>query len=156
MLRDEPPADDALVVFRATAADRDRAVRNALQDAVDSAATYVVVRPDGNREILYGISVFARREGAEVADVLRRFTGSPFFLTLAAGDIRQAGFELVPTGSNLDHYDVQLLPGRIEGADPDATSGEIRGAVLRLLLAARGPHPNPAYSGERPDAEAPW
>lgn len=153
LLRDERPAPDALVVLRAAAADRERTIRNAVEDAVDSGATYVVIRPDGSREVLYGSSVFAQREGVAVKEVLRLFPRSPSFLGLSVGAIRTAGFEVLPSGSNPDHYDVQLLPGRIEGVDPEGGREELRGAVLRLLLAAGELHPNPAYAGEGLDPE---
>lgn len=153
LLRDEPPAADALVVLRAAAADRERTIRNAVEDAIDSGATYVVARPGGSREVLYGISVFAKREGVEVGDVLRLFPRSRSFFRVSVGAIRTAGFEVLPTGSNPDHYDVQLLPGRIEGVDPDGGREELRGAVLRLLLAAGELHPNPAYAGGGQDPE---
>ncbi len=85
--------------------------------------------------------------------MLRRFPRSPSFLRVTAGAIRHAGFDLLPTGSNPHHYDVQLLPGRVEGVDPEAGRDELRGAVLRLLLAAGEFHPNPAYAGEVHDPE---
>jgi hypothetical protein len=150
-LRDETVVDDTAVVLRAAAADRPRTLRNAVEDAVDSGATYVIVRSDGRREMLYGISVFAQREGTEVADVLRLFPHSPSFLGLTIGEIRRAGFEVLPTGSNPDHYDVQLIAGRIEGIDEDAGREEVRSAVARLLLAAGDLKANPAYAGGTSD-----
>jgi hypothetical protein len=150
-LREEAVVDDAVVVLRAAAAGRPRTIRNAVEDAVDSGATYVVVRSDGRREMLFGISVFAQREGREVADVLRLFPHSPSFLRLTIGDIRRAGFEVLPTGSNPDHYDVQLISGRVEGVDVDAGREELRSAAARLLLAAGDLEPNPAYAGETSD-----
>ena len=153
LLRDERPAPDAVVVIRAAAADRDRTIRNAVEDAVDSGATYVVIQPDGSRVVLYGISVFAQREGVAAEEVLRLFPRSPSFLGLSVGAIRTAGFEVLPTGSNPNHYDVQLLPGRIESVDPEGGREELRGAVLRLLLAAGELHPNPTYAGEGHDPE---
>ena len=153
LLRDELPAADALVVLRAAAADREHTIRNAVEDAVDSGATYVIMRPDGNREVLYGISVFAQRQGVGVGEVLRLFPRSPSFFRVSVAAIRTAGFEVLPTGSNPDHYDVQLLPDRFEGVDPEGGREELRGAVLRLLLTAGELHPNPAYAGERHDPE---
>lgn len=76
-----------------------------------------------------------------------RSSGSPRRLSATRASI------LLPTGSNPDHYDVQLLPGRVEGVDPEAGRDELRGAVLRLLLAAGEFHPNPAYAGEVHDPE---
>lgn len=140
-----------MVVLRAAAADRPRTLRNAVEDAVDSGATYVVVRSDGTREILYGISMFAQRGEAEVRDVLRLFPRSPLFFGLTVGEIRRAGFDVLPTGSNPDHYDVQLIAGRVEGGAAEAGREELRGAVARLLLAAGDLKPNPAYAWEASD-----
>ena len=47
LIRDEPLAEDALVVLRAAAADRSRTLRNAIADATESGLTYVIVRTDG-------------------------------------------------------------------------------------------------------------
>jgi hypothetical protein len=85
--------------------------------------------------------------------VLRLFPRSPSFFRVSVGAIRSAGFEVLPTGSNPDHYDVQLLPGRIEGVDPEGGREELRGAVLRLLLAAGELYLNPAYAGGGHDPE---
>jgi hypothetical protein len=59
--------------------------------------------------------------------------------------VREAGFEVLPTGVNPDHYDVQLVGGqREEDLEPLAA---IRGAAERLVAAAGDLKPNPAYSG---------
>jgi hypothetical protein len=119
LVRDEPPPDDALVVLRAAAPDRPRTLRNAALDATESGATYVVDRGDGRREVLYGISVFACRAGREPPEVLSAFALSPHYLELTVGQIREAGFDLIATGTNPDHYDVQLVAGRFEARSPD-------------------------------------
>ena len=154
LVRDEPPPDDALVVLRAAALDRPRTLRNAVLDATESGATYVVDRGGGRREMLYGISVFACRADREPAEVLSAFPLSPHHLELTVGQIREAGFEVIATGTNPDHYDVQLIPGRFEDEQPEAASPEeLRGAVARLLWAAGDLRPNPAYAGGDPGPE---
>lgn len=82
-----------------------------------------------------------------------RFQSSPAIFEVRAGDMRQAGFELWATGANPDHYDVQLVPGRAEGLDPEATDEEIRAAAAQLVWVAGGLRPNPDYAGEQPDPE---
>lgn len=153
LVRDEPPPDDALVLLRAAAADRPRTLRNAVVDATESGAAYVVVRDDGRREVLYGVSVFACRAGRDPAEVLSAFPLSPHHLELTVGQIREAGFDVIATGTNPHHHDVQLLPRRFEGEDPEATAEELRGAVARLLWAAGDLKANPAYAGGDPGPE---
>ncbi|HUP75646.1 MAG TPA: hypothetical protein VM282_21590 [Acidimicrobiales bacterium] len=145
LIRDEPLAGDALVVLRAAAADRSRTLRNAIADATESGLTYVIVRADGTREVLYGLSVFAQRSDRTVADTLRTFTWAPHFLRFTAGEIRAGGFELFATGANPDHYDIAVLPGRSEH-DPTPTPAELLEAVDHLLAIAGQLHPNPAYT----------
>jgi hypothetical protein len=152
LVRDERPPDDALVVLRAAAPDRSRTLRNAVLDATESGATYVVAR-GGRREVLYGISVFACRADGEPAQVLSAFPLSPHHLELTVGLIREAGFDVIATGTNPDHYDVQLMSGRFEDEQPEATPEELRGAVARLLWAAGDLKPNPAYAGGDPGPE---
>jgi hypothetical protein len=91
LIRDEPLAEDALVVLRAAAADRSRTLRNAIADATESGLTYVIVRTDGTREVLCGLSVFAQRSDHTVADTLRTFTWAPHYLRFTAGEIRAGG-----------------------------------------------------------------
>jgi hypothetical protein len=49
------------------------------EDAELSARVYVLERGDGHRELLFGVSVFAHREGRELTEVLDRFriAGAP-------------------------------------------------------------------------------
>ena len=80
MVRDGAGPDDSVVVLRASPTEGERVLRNVIDDATDSAATYVVVRLDGSREVLFGISVFALQSGRSVADVLSRFRSAPGYL----------------------------------------------------------------------------
>lgn len=153
LVREESAPDDALMVLRAAAPDRPRTLRNAVLDATESGATYVVDRGGGRREVLYGISVFACRAGREPEEILSAFPLSPHHLELTVGQIREAGFDVIATGTNPDHYDVQLVPGRFEGDHPETTAEELRGAVARLLWAAGDLKANPAYAGGDPGPE---
>jgi hypothetical protein len=69
------------------------------------------------------------------------------FVEAPVGAVRAAGFEVVPTGSDADHFDVQLIPGV---AEPDAppSETEVRAAATRLLDATGEWRPNPSYAGE--------
>ena len=49
--------------------------------------------------------------------VLDRFRAAPMFVEAPVGAIRAAGFEVIPTGTGADHFDVQLIVGVTE-ADP--------------------------------------
>ena len=150
MVRDGGVPDDSVVVLRAAPSDRERVLRNVIDDASDSAATYVVLRPDGSREVLFGISIFALQPGRSVVDVLSRFRSAPSYLRATVGAFRHAGFEVWPTGSNPDHYDVQLLPGHVEGL-PEPTPNELREAAERMLATAGDVVSNPDYPGESED-----
>jgi hypothetical protein len=90
------------VLLRAAAADIQRTVRNAVTDATESGLTYVIVRGDGTREILYSISLFAQRDGRSVAETLRTFSWAPRYLRFTVKEIRAAGFDIVATGANPD------------------------------------------------------
>jgi hypothetical protein len=143
---------DLLLVIRAKPADRDRFVAAMVEDAELSARQYVVERMTGSRNVLYGVSVFARRPGVDVAAVLDRFTGAPSYLEVAVGVLRGAGFEVYPTGTNADHFDVQLLGGLHED-DPAASYLGLEQAALRVLAVGGPLKPKPAYAGET--AESP-
>jgi hypothetical protein len=52
---------------------------------------------------------------------------------------------VIPTGGNLDHYDVHLLDGVAE--EDEREPAEARTAAARLLAAAGPLRPNPAYAG---------
>jgi hypothetical protein len=145
LVREGDLLDDDAVVLRAFPADRDHALRNLLDDATDSASTYVVVRQDGQREILYGVSVFASGTALE-EEILARFPQAPVFSRVTVRNLRRAGFDLWATGSNPRHYEVQLLPGHLDG-EAAVTAAEVRGAAARMLQAAGELLPNPGYAG---------
>jgi hypothetical protein len=140
--------DDLVVVVRATPASVEATVEDIAVDALESGRTYAVQDEAGEREPLFGVSVFARRPEVPVAEALARFDEAPSYLEARVGVLRSAGFVVLPTGANADHFDVQLLPGH---ADEDA--GEpvvaVRDAAARLVAAAGELRRNPAYAGER-------
>ena len=147
----EVPAD-LLVVIRAMPADRVRGVEEMMHGAILSAGAYVVERQDGVRRLLYGVSVFAQREGQDLTDVLYRFPAAPMFVAAPVGVIRRCGFEVLPTGSDPDHFDVQLIAG-VNEADAPASEDEVRAAVNRLVDAAGDVRPNPSYAVGRLEEE---
>lgn len=108
LVREEVP-DDTVLVVRATPGDREQAVRSIAEDAGLSGEIYVIELVDGYREVLHGVSVFARRPGVTVSEVLARFPVAPCYLETSSGRLRAAGFPVHPTGTNPDHYDVQLV-----------------------------------------------
>ncbi|MGI9079380.1 MAG: hypothetical protein ACR2GF_00920 [Acidimicrobiales bacterium] len=55
---------------------------------------------------------------------------------------------MIPTGGNLEHYDVQLVDGVAE--EDDTGSAEVMMAAARLLAVAGPLRPNPAYAGAAP------
>jgi hypothetical protein len=146
-VRADDVADDALVVMRAASDIPELVLRAIIMDAADSGSVYVIERPDGKREVLYGVSFFAVRSEQRRDGVLARFSSAPACLETAAGELRLAGMELWATGTNPDHYDVQILPGRVEGRDDDASPDELLIAATRLLVAAGELRPNPSYAG---------
>jgi hypothetical protein len=144
MLRDEAPPDDLLVVLRATPSDVDEAISEIADDAGESANVYVVTI-DGRTELLHGVSVFAQRDGVGVNLVLERFAYAPRYCSARVGDLRGAGFEVLPTGANPDHFDVQLIPSRsVDGGPADRVS--LLGAARRMVQVAGDLLPNPAYA----------
>jgi hypothetical protein len=145
MLREGEVPDDVVLVVRASPATRQDCIADLVGDAVRSGRLYSISNRDGQREVLFGVSVFARRPGVTLVEVLTRFDMAPAYLEAAVGGLRGAGFEVLPTGVNPDHYDVQLVSGqREEDLEPLAA---IRAAAERLLAAAGDLRPNPAYSG---------
>jgi len=147
LVRAEVP-DDALLVVRATGADPEASVRSIAEDAQVSGEVYVIDLL-GTREVLYGVSVFAHREGIDVLEVLARFPGAPRYLETTAGTLRRSGFGVHATGSNPDHYDVQLLPGCGEEV-PAPMHEDLLLAAQRLLDVAGESRPNPSYAGPEP------
>jgi hypothetical protein len=146
LVRPEDVPDDLLLVIRAMPADRSAAVEEMVDRAQLSASVYVFEQ-SGKWHLLYGVSVFAHRPGRDATDVLRRFPRAPMFVEAPVGAVRAAGFEVVPTGTDGDHFDVQLIAGV---AEPDAppSEAEVRAAATRLLDAAGEWRPNPSYAGE--------
>lgn len=100
----------------------------------------------GLREVLHGVSVFARPPEADVAAILDRFTGAPSYVEVAVGTLRAAGFAGYPTGFNVDHDDVQLLGG-LRDDGPAASSSDLEQAAARLLANGGPLRRNPAYAG---------
>jgi hypothetical protein len=144
MLRAEPPPDDLLVVLRASPTDVDEAVDEVAEDAEESANVYVVTI-SGRTELLHGVSVFAQRDGLGANLVLERFAYAPRYCSARVGDLRRMGFEILPTGANLDHFDVQLVPGRsVEDGPADPTA--LLSAARLMIQVAGELLPNPAYA----------
>ena len=145
MVRPDEAPDDLVVVVRATPPSLTETADDIANAARLSAEVYVLERDDGSRELLYGVSVYARRAAAE-PDVLVRFSASPCFLQVTVGLLTAAGFPVVPTGAARDHFDVQLVPDRLEG-DPAEDAVVVR-AAARLVSRAGDLQPNPFYAGE--------
>ncbi len=145
LVRDEVP-DDTMLVVRATPADREEAVRSIAEDAGLSGEVYVIELLGGSREVLYSVSVFARRPGVTTSEVLGRFPHAPCYLETSAGRLRAAGFPVYPTGANADHYDVQLVSGTRENDRPP-TLNDLLQAARRLVASAGDLLSRPSYAG---------
>lgn len=138
--------DDLLLVIRAMPHDGVAALEEMVDLATLSAGRYVIERDDQRRELLYGVSVFAHREGQDLTEVLYRFPAAPMFVEAPVGMLRVSGFEVIPTGTEADHFDVQLIHGVSEAEEPPAED-DVRAAAARLLEAAGEMRANPSYSG---------
>jgi len=134
------------LVIRATPASVDEAVLDIAETALDSADIYEVERPDGRRVALYGVSVFARPAGGDTGELLRRFAASPFYLAATVPQVRAAGFDVLPTGTNPDHFDVLLVDGQSPD-QPLLARAEVEAAARRLVEACGEMRPNPSYAG---------
>ncbi len=146
LVRRADAPDDVEVVIRATLRDVDTTVLDVVDAALQSARTYVV-EVSGAREVLFGVSVFALRD-TSLLTVLSRFAMAPGFVRAAIGTLRVAGFEVVPTGTDPDHFDVQLLPGRRETDDAGSEIVQLVADAARRLIDVAGPiEHNPAYAG---------
>lgn len=143
LVREGESPHDLVLVVRATPADREGAIAAMVEDAGLSAGQYMVETAPGSRGVLYGVSVFARGPGVDVATVVDRFIGAPTYVGVMVGALRAAGFEIYPTGSNVDHFDIQLIGGVGEG-DPAASPAEVREAAGRVLAVAGSLKPKPA------------
>ena len=117
-VRSEEAPHDLVVVVRASPANRVAAAEEMAAAAVLSAEAYVIERDDGSRELLYGVSVYARRPGAD-PDVLERFSATPAYLAAAVGRLRAAGFPLLPTGTHPE----PLQRGQVAGAREEDMTG---------------------------------
>lgn len=147
MLRPGDPPDDTALLIRAVPASLDEAVLDIAETALDSADAYELHRPDGRRVVLYGVSVFGRPVGADPGELLRRFAGAPFYLEASVQQVRSAGFDVQPTGSNPNHFDVLL----VDGQPPDRpllSRAEVELAARRLVELCGEMRPNPSYAGD--------
>jgi hypothetical protein len=149
LVREGEDPGDLVVVVRAAPATPAEVVEDVVTAAEFSAEAYVVAQPDGTRELLYGVSVYARRPGAD-ADVLRRFSASPYYFEVSVGLLTATGFPVLPTGADPDHYEIQLVPGRLEGDPADAAL--IARAASRLVARAGDLQLNPFYAGGGEDS----
>lgn len=146
MLRPGEPPEGTTLLVRAAPVSVDEAVLDIAEDALESAEIYEVDRPIGGRVALYGVSVFALWPGRAPVDVLRRFASSPYHLQARAADVRAAGFDVLATGSNPDHFDVLLVDGRAP-EELLLPLAPLVAAARRLVDACGELRPNPAYSG---------
>jgi hypothetical protein len=146
MLRADGPPDDLIIVARAVPRDRNRAAEQIAAAALVSAETYAVDVSSGSPEVLYGVSVFAHRRGADVLGVLSRFPFAPMYVSASVGALRASGFEVLATGAHADHFDVQLLEGQPIGV-PLADVTHLLARAQLLLEIAGESIPNPAYAG---------
>jgi hypothetical protein len=136
---------DQQVVLRATLGDITSTVLDIVDAALQSARTYVLER-EGVRLLLFGVSVFAVRDD-EVLPVLSRFAMAPGFVRVVVGTLRDAGFEVLPTGTNPEHFDIQLVRGRGESDFDVGETVDLVTAAAEQLMAIAGPiEPNPAYA----------
>lgn len=78
--------------------------------------------------------------------MLRRFGGSPFYVEVSVGELRTAGFAVLATGSNTDHFDILLIEGR-ESREPLLPLSAVVDAAHRLLAASGEMRRNPSYAG---------
>lgn len=144
MLRAGDPPPDLVVVIRAAPATAREVIDDLAEDALASGLAYAIEPEPGHREPLFGVSVFARPPGVEVATVLARFDDAPAYLETTVGVLRAAGFVVWPTGAVGNHFDVQLLPGRSESKPTSLEA--VRSAAIRLLGIAGELRLNPAYA----------
>lgn len=105
----------------------------------------------GSREVLYGVSVFAHRSGVDITVVVDRFPSAPSYLEVAVGHLRAGGFAVHPTGTNPDHFDIQLIAG-IEATDPAVSTSDLRAAAAQVLAIGGPLRANPSYAGGAPEA----
>ena len=122
-----------------------------VRDARYSGESYALEGSGGDREVLFGVSVFAVEGDTTVAEVLERFSASPRYLAVTVGQLRSAGYPVVPTGTVSNHFDVQLVSGI--SADVPARfveDGELAAEAATVVALAGPLRPNPAYTGGEP------
>ncbi len=95
MVQEGATPDDLAVVIRASPATRSDCVAELVADATPSGWLYVVTEASGRREVLFGVSVFARRPGVAPIEVLTRFDAAPAYLEASVGELREAGFTVL-------------------------------------------------------------
>jgi hypothetical protein len=144
-VRDEDPPDDLVVVVRASGFDLDGALADMVRDARYSGESYALEGIGGDREVLFGVSVFAVERHTTVAKVLEKFSASPRYLALTVGELRSAGYPVVPKGTVSNHFDIQL----VSGAPSDVPARVVEDGELvskaATVVALAGPlRPNPA------------
>jgi hypothetical protein len=77
LVRAGGPRDDLILVIRATPANRSVAVEEMVDQAILCSERYVIDGGDAGRQLLYGLSVLAHRDGQDLTDVLYRFPAAP-------------------------------------------------------------------------------
>lgn len=144
MLRGEQPPDDLVLVIRAAEFTEMATVDTMVDDALVSADSYVVVT-NGQTEILFGISVFARPADPMAPQPMERFSRAPTFLEVPVGVIREAGFAVYPTGINPQHFDVQLVNGMDQKIALESCGAIVKQAAETLVRLAGPLRLNPFY-----------
>ncbi|MGH9089760.1 MAG: hypothetical protein ACRDZR_00025 [Acidimicrobiales bacterium] len=149
MLREASDFTALVAVVRAAPGDLEAVVEDLADDAAESGIEAVIPGSTGAREILYGVSVWGYRSEEELRGLLAaRFPNEPSILIFDPLVLGDAGFPVLPTGSNEMHFDVQLVSGRTgEEAGHEATPDELRAAAERLVALRRELRDNPAYPG---------
>ena len=138
-----------MLVIRATPANPSAAVEEMADQAILSSERYVIEREDAGRELLYGVSVFAHRDGQDLTDVLYRFPAGYVRRGRGGGDpgSRLRGLTDRDRCGPL-RCAADLRRGRGRRLPP--SEQDVRVAANRLLDAAAPIRPNPSYAVGRP------
>jgi hypothetical protein len=96
MVREGEVPDDLVLVIRASPARRQDCIADIVGDAVRSGRLYSVADRNGQREVLFGISVCARRPGVTPVEVLARFDLAPAYLEAPVGACGRRGSRCSP------------------------------------------------------------
>ena len=122
-----------------------------VRDARYSGESYALEGDAGEREVLFGVSVFAVAPDTTVAKVLEKFSASPHYLAVTVGQLRSSGYPVVPTGTATNHFDIQLVSG-IQADVPArfVEDGELASKAATVVELAGALRPNPAYTGQEP------